>query len=465
MRNKHKVTAAASMLLGAALIGCASGTLTPDAPAPLGAGTTYYVSGQGSDSADGLTTGTAFRSLQRAANVVGPGTTVLVMNGTYTNTLATSPVLDISAAGTPGNWIKFNAYPGATPVISFSGFNGVQFDINAAYIEFKGFTIIGNNQNVTLAEALQYASQASKYPQFNGNCIGILGASGVTSIGPNHINILNNTVHDCGGGGIATVSADYITISGNTVYNTSWFSAYGTSAISNLTDWDSNPADTTTPYKMVITNNTVYNNQEFVPWQQNLPSPAITDGEGIIIDTNQNARGTNASKIPYTARTLIANNVIYNGGSAAVEVYYSQHVDMVNNSTYGNVLSTVESGRGEMNMSNFDDVRVINNVFYSSPGQNPITEYNACATSCTIDYNLYFGGTPKLVGASLGAHDLLQNPLYTAPVAASLSAVNLKLMPGSPALGSGTSFLAPSTDINGAPRPSAAGYTRGAYSQ
>ena len=43
---------------------------------------TYYVSNQGSDSQDG-STGTPWATLQRAANIVSPGDTVIVRAGTY----------------------------------------------------------------------------------------------------------------------------------------------------------------------------------------------------------------------------------------------------------------------------------------------------------------------------------------------------------------------------------------------
>lgn len=57
---------------------------------------TYYVSGTGNDSNDGLTTTTAFRTLQRAANKVSaPGDTVYVMNGTYTRTDSSKEILVI----------------------------------------------------------------------------------------------------------------------------------------------------------------------------------------------------------------------------------------------------------------------------------------------------------------------------------------------------------------------------------
>jgi hypothetical protein len=59
-----------------------------------------------------------------------------------------------------------------------------------------------------------------------------------------------------------------------------------------------------------------------------------------------------------------------------------------------------------------------------------------------------------------GVNTPLPTDLLNAP-----TGVNLKLLPGSPAIGTGTSLLAPTTDILGNARPSAAGYTRGAYSQ
>ncbi|MEH2450233.1 hypothetical protein [Nostoc sp.] len=52
------------------------------------AGKTYYVSGTGDDKKNnGLKEGAAFRTLQKAADLVQAGDTVYVMNGTYTHLL------------------------------------------------------------------------------------------------------------------------------------------------------------------------------------------------------------------------------------------------------------------------------------------------------------------------------------------------------------------------------------------
>jgi hypothetical protein len=419
------------------------------------AGQTYFVSPTGSDSADGLSQGTAFATLQHAANLTQPGDTVYALSGTYTNACSSCDVLDISTAGTANNWITFKAYPGQTPVISFNGWEGVFFEPSAAYIEVSGFTITGNNANVTLAEA-QAQSTTNPDPAYDGNCVAADSRTGTATQRSHHLRILNNIISECGGGGVATLQADYVTISGNTIYNSAWYTIYGSSAISTLENWNS---DAATGYKMYITGNILYANQEFIPW---VSAGKITDGEAIILDTlNNDFSGSTLSA--YTGRTYVANNVIYADGSAAIEIFDSQHADIVNNSTYGDVLGTALSGRGEMNLNQTGDVNVLNNIFYSTAGQNPVTIFGSCP-NCVLNYNIYYNGVNN-PDTSNGADDLIVDPLYIDPANPNPAMVNLQVQPTSPAIGSGTSNLAPSTDIDGNPRPGAKGYDRGAYQQ
>ena len=163
----------------------ANTTVTANYIAPTSA-VTYYVSGTGNDSADGLTIATAFLTLQHAANVTQPGDTVYVMNGTYSNSCPSCDVLDITIPGTATNWITYKAYPGQAPIISFNGWEGIFFEPTAAYVEVNGFTVIGNNANVTLAQALAQ-STSNPNPIFNGNCIASDGRMGTATVRPNHI--------------------------------------------------------------------------------------------------------------------------------------------------------------------------------------------------------------------------------------------------------------------------------------
>ncbi len=438
----------------------ANATVTANYVAPHTA-TVYYVSGTGNDSADGLTTATAFLTLQHAANVTQPGDTVYAMNGTYTNPCASCNVVDITTPGTADAWITFKALAGQTPTIQFNGWAGFFIHPTAAYVEVNGFTVIGNNANVTLAGALAQ-STTNPDPAYNGNCITVDGRKSTGTLPPHHIRILNNIVSECGGGGIATAWADYVTISGNTIYNSAWYSIYGASAISTWENWN---FDSSTGYRMLITGNRIYGNAELVPVAGTNP-PQITDGEGIIIDSTRNSAydPTNDSLAPYTGRTLITNNVVYNNGSSAIEVFQSDHVDLVNNSTYGDVTNPPLSGRGEMFLNQTSDVNVINNIFYSATGQNPVTSIPASTSSILLDYNLYYNGTIS-GDVPAGAHDLTGNPLYVDPADANPGSVQLSVSASSPAVGTGTANLAPATDFAGNPRPGAKGYDRGAYQQ
>jgi hypothetical protein len=258
-----------------------------------------------------------------------------------------------------------------------------------------------------------------------------------------------------------------------------------------LGSYDTNPADTTTPYKMQITNNIIYGNAEFIPW---IAQGVITDGEGIILDSNLNSSyvGAGLNYPPYTGRFLIANNVIWNDGSSAIEVFESSHADVINNTTWNDNLNQAsEAGRGEVSISGgAADVNIFNNIFYSSLAgkATPLAAFGG-VSNVNSDYNIYFGGLPNTwngLGAN-GPHDQVVDPLYVSTPFPTLSGggigtssyqptdvinaamPNLQLQTGSPAIGAGTATFnghsAPSTDINGKARPSANGYTLGAYSQ
>ena len=75
-------------------------------------------------------------------------------------------------------------------------------------------------------------------------------------------------------------------------------------------------------------------------------------------------------------------------------------------------------------------------------------------TELLWDYNIMFNGVDA---KPMGEHDLVLDPLFVKPMA-----FDFHLQAGSPAVGSGTSKLAPSEDFAGRPRP-AGKVDRGAY--
>jgi hypothetical protein len=272
----------------------------------------YWVSPNGSDTADGLSQATAFKTLQRAEWVTNPGDVVNVLPGTYTAPDA-HDVLHINRSGTKDAWITYKAAPGAKIQVSPNNWMGVW--VLAPYIIVEGFDIIGNARNVTMDFALQHAHDGA-IPQTNSSGVAIGSVS-------HHVQILHNAIHDNSGPGIGG-DVDYVVIAGNDIYGNSNWSPYATSGVS-VTQQGTRQFDNAPGYHNFIIGNRIHDNVELIG--NMYAHGAITDGNGIIIDSNQ--LGTT----PYTGRTLISNNVLTNNGGPGVNVFQSAHVDVFHSGT------------------------------------------------------------------------------------------------------------------------------------
>jgi hypothetical protein len=232
--------------------------------------TTYYVSSEiGSNYNAGTSAAAPLATLQAAADLVQPGDTVEVMNGTYTGPQG-GDVVDITNSGTASAPITFEAAPGQTPVVDSSGsWNAIK--IEASYIVVNGFTVVGDAANYTLSQALAGYSTGS--PKLDGAGINVTGNPGVNV--PNHITIENNTVYNEPGEGIGSGYADYLNILNNVVYDNAHWSAFGNSGISIF---ESGNSDTNSGVHDVISGNLVFGNAQLVPTNG---AGTITDGEGI----------------------------------------------------------------------------------------------------------------------------------------------------------------------------------------
>ena len=81
---------------------------------------TFYVSTTGSDNNSGRTTGTPFKTLQRAADAVAPGDVVWIRGGTY------SANVEFRHSGTASAPIVFESYPGECATLDGSGLSSTQ---------------------------------------------------------------------------------------------------------------------------------------------------------------------------------------------------------------------------------------------------------------------------------------------------------------------------------------------------
>ncbi len=413
--------------------------------------TNYYVSDEnGVDTNDGLAETTPFKTIQKAADLTLPGDTVFVMNGTYTSAQPQWSVAVITRSGTAGNWITYTNLAGHEPEIFFTG-SGITLTDQVRYITINGFTIRGNSDNLNLQDALNQPGSCNDpngtvNPLYNGNGITMWANPNVEQI--HHINISNNTIYDCPAGGIYGSRCDYITIENNTIYDNGWYTLYGSSGIAFYQNANS---DVSTDYKMIIRNNRMMRNYNLVPWLVNC---GIYDGNGIIIDDSKHTQ--NGSTMgAYNGRTLIENNIIYGSGGPAVHIYESEHVDIVNNSTYHNQQTDVNFN-GEIDARNSNDVLVRNNIMYAKPDKptNTVVE----SSNVTVDHNLLFGGNGAMV---MGENSVVGDPNFIDP-SITLQA-DFAIINPSPAINNGSPNMAPAVDIQGNDRPMGGGFDIGAY--
>ncbi|MBC1223745.1 choice-of-anchor D domain-containing protein [Nostoc sp. UCD121] len=378
---------------------------------------TYYVSGTGNDKSNGLSQGDAFRSLQKAADLVKAGDTVYVMNGTYTSPYAN--ILSIAnKQGTANAPITFKALPGHTPVLEANAKNWQAISISGStYIAIEGLTLVGNRDNITLEYALSQKDNLNN-PATSGNGIYVTASSNNPNQHSSHITIINNNISKFPGGGIATSKADYIRVENNVVTGNAWYSPYGTQGITMVNLWNSDK--NTTDYKVIIKGNTVFDNQSLVPWKQ---AGKITEGHGIMLDTSY------VGDVAYTGKALISNNLTYNNGGAGIQIFKGENpVDIVNNTIYQN--SKVISD-GEIFLNYAKNVRVYNNILYGSKGESLIASNQS--TNLTFNNNLAYNGVLNVTGSG---NILNKNPLFVDPANG-----NFRLKGGSPAIDGGSSLF------------------------
>jgi hypothetical protein len=449
-------------------------------------GRTLYVSLRGNNT-DGLSKATAFTSLQAAADVSRPGDTIVVSDGPYVTTKWWEANLQITRSGTAAQPITYRAAPGERPLIKAAGWAGITVS-GAAYIRIEGFDVEGSANSITETVARSVSCLTSNDRAETGAAWG----DGI-SIGPNvnsagtpvsrahHVTIHDNRVHDFGGGGIGAIGADYLTIENNVSYGNARWSPYGTSGISVYQLWNSDGvggSDGDLPYKNVIRNNSSYENRNVIgtvinpdTGVCNASAATITDGNGIIIDDARNSQPRSyAAPGPYRGRTLVENNVVSSNGGRGINVFSSDHVDVVNNTSAYNALSDdtamVKSDiTSEVSVVNARDVEFVNNVIVARNDREASLVYSTNGTADTstvrFDRNLVFGGTAFASGA--GANNIVgRDPLFVDPMVGdfALQATSPGVDAGLTSIGRAT---APLLDRFYQPRPQGNGVDLGAF--
>jgi len=409
-------------------------------------GKVYYVSVSGNDKNNGLKKNLPFKTLQHASNLTKPGDIVYVMNGLYQNS-KDEEILGIKRSGTKTNWIMYAALPGHKPKLKVRAGDAVAIH-GAEYLIIDGFEIEGNHPDVSLKYAL-----AEK----NSGANKITNSSGV-SIHPDwnttnyshHVIVRNCHVYNFSGGGINSHTADYIVIENNTVHHNGYYCPWAMSGIAIYKNWN---FDNFSGYKMIVRNNISYANRNYIPYFKSsniLEKRKITDGNGIIIDlTRESVKLVNGKKsiISYSGRTLIENNLVYSNGGRGIRIFKSDHIDVINNTSYQN--SQTEGRTGDVGLAETNDVRLFNNIIYPQKNDYSIFIDNAGST-VNIDYNLIYNTWNNRFPQ---AHNIIGlNPLFVT-VSSKTEPYNFKLKPDSPAIDRGYKQFAPKIDLDGTARP------------
>ena len=418
-------------------------------PPPLPTEPIFYVDAStGRDSNDGRFPATAFKTLNRAATAVKPGWTVRVMTGTYSAEDGSDP-LTVTTSGTPDAWIRFTAAEGQHPVIQITrkSWNGIHV-LGASYLSIEGFEVVGLNASITAADA---AVNNGTQSWLNHNCIFVDGAGygNIHPAVPHDIAIRDNVVHHCAAAGIEVNVGDAITIERNRVYDNAWWTKFGTSGIGLYHLTDVPGSGTSNGYKNVIARNESYGNRNYLPYGV---GDIIYDGNGIIIDDSmhkQPALGPHdVQGVPYAGRTYIANNLVHDNGGRAIHANLSEHVDIVNNTAWNDLLTDSKFiDSGEMGTYGGADIQLVNNIAQNLVGKEVTIDDDKHTASNHFESNLWDGVMARLHGDT----DLLAAARLVDPAKG-----NFAPGPGSPALGSGTQVRAPLDDYFGNPRKAGA---------
>ncbi|MFP5040886.1 right-handed parallel beta-helix repeat-containing protein [Parasediminibacterium sp. JCM 36343] len=434
----------------------------------LMAQTTWHVSAAGDDANNGKTVATAFRTLQKAADLVKPGDVVLIGNGNYSNANRSSgsAVLYIKSSGTKDAWITWKAEKGEHPEIHPGGWAGIQ--VGGSYHIIDGITVIGANDSIVLLKAQEDSKNKAADPHFNTNGIFVNGRGHTPDDKPHHVIVRNCTVGKCPGGGIIAIETDYITIEDCKVYENAWYMRYGGSGISTLDNW---AFDDAPGYHNIIQRNYCWNNKTMVSWEK---IGRLSDGNGIILDvtdqeqngaTNMNndkvikpgdsAANAKPKRPEWKGRALVANNVsAFNGGSG-IHTFRTKYVDVINNTVYHNGEVV---GYPDMFANSSEDIVFLNNIIVPRPGCK-VTGNNK-NKNIRWDYNIY----PIPQDLFNAPNDIVADPQFVNAYFDRLTA-DFHLKAGSPALSSASNDVPQATDLQGKPRPKGKGRDRGAYEQ
>jgi parallel beta-helix repeat protein len=389
---------------------------------------TYYVSNLGGDNQAG-SSAAPWLTLQKAADTVVAGDTVIVRAGTYVG-------FDIRRDGAATSRITFSAEPNVlinqrnsrTP-------DGINLE-GADYVTIEGFAVIGTPRagirTVTNTGVILRNNRCDQ-----NNTWGILTGFSANILIENNECSRSAVEH----GIYVSNSADNPTVRGNVLWgnnanglhmNGDIHSGGGDGIISGA----------------LVENNIIYDNGR-------------AGGSGINCDGVQSS--------------LFRNNLIYNTHASGISLY---RIDGGGGSTgnvvVNNTVLVAADGRWALNISGGSTHNTVrNNIFYTAHSfRGSITISADSLSGFTSNHNVVMdrfstdGGNSRITLAQWrAATGEDQTSVIAAPadLFVNIAASNYRLKPGSAAIDAGTSQFAPPRDLGGAVRPQGTAVDIGAF--
>ena len=402
--------------------------LSPLAPREAAAAGTYYVSTSGSDATGTGTLAKPWRTIQNAADSVGPGSTVLVQPGTY----AEAVEIAIAAAA-------------ASPV-TFRG-NGAGVVIEADSVA-RDAVLITESSYVTWENIrIQNAPRAGMRVSMS-----------------NHVTVRDNVFANNQRWGLFTDFSDDLLIEGN--------ESFGATIEHGI--YHSNSGD-----RPIIRGNVIHDNHAnglhmngdiSMGGDGTITSPVV-EGNYIF---NNGVGGGSGINMDGVERAMIRNNVIVDAHASGISMYQIDGgICSRNNKVYHNTIVVAADGRWAVNIPNSGCTgnQLIANILYSNHSyRGAINIVDGARSGFSSNFNVLEGvfstdgGDTTLSFAQWKALGYDVNSRVSTPSSLFVDAASdFRLKSESPAIDIGTTLTSVKTDFDGRARPQGASSDAGAF--
>jgi hypothetical protein len=387
----------------------------------------YWVKNGGDDGASGTSAAAAWATLPHAASRVGPGDTVHVLDGSYQGFYLTT-------SGTESAPITFRAEGAAARITADNPTtpDGINLE-GASHVVIDGFVVDGRTR------------------------------TGVRAVTASFVTVRNCKLGFNGRWGILTGFVDDFLAEGNEAHHSQ--AEHGIYVSNSCA-------------RPVVRNNLVHDNHaNGLHFNGDLSQGGNGRIDGALVEGNviygNGAGGGSGINMDGSVGGVVRNNLLYDNHASGVSLYrIDASTGSTGNLVVNNTIVNAADGRWCVNINSGSTGNVVrNNILYnlhpthgaiavdasSRPGL--VSDYNAVIDRFSVDQGSHVLGLAAWQGLGYDAHSFLTTPAedFVAP------GTDFHLLPTSPAVDAGTGAGAPSTDLDGNPRPVGAGVDVGAY--